>query len=116
AAAGLAAINVLVFLAMATGSSWFGDPETLTRWGASTGPLTSNGEWTRLLTSLFVHTGPLHLMVNVIALVQLGLILERLTGSAAFTAVYLTSGLFAGLVSLAAFPVEVTAGASGGIA
>ena len=32
-------------------------PETLIEWGASFGPRTTNGEWWRLVTATFVHTG-----------------------------------------------------------
>jgi len=112
----IAGLTVLVFGMMVAAPGSIGDPGTLTEWGANVGTLTSNGEWRRLLTSIFVHAGPLHLLVNVAAIVQIGIVLERIVGPAAFAAVYLTSGLFASLVSLATFPVAVSAGASGAIA
>ncbi len=108
----LVALNVLVFLAM----GWGGDePETLLSWGASFGPRTTNGEWWRLVTSMFVHTGTLQLLVNAAALVQLGLILERLVGHATFAAVYFAAGLLASLVSLSDYPMGISSGASGAI-
>lgn len=116
AAPTIAFVNIFVFASMVSGPSAAGAPDTLLEWGASFGPLTSNGDWPRLLTSLFVHAGPVALLVNLAALVQVGLLLERLVGPYAFAAVYLISGLFASLVSLAAFPVSVSAGASGAIA
>ena len=44
-----------------------------------------------------------------------GEILERLVGPLAFGSVYLAAGVFGGLVSLSAYPVAVTVGASGAI-
>jgi membrane associated rhomboid family serine protease len=79
------------------------------------GPRTTNGEWWRLVTSLFVHTGFLQLMVNMLGLLQVGLLLERLVGRVALTAVYLSAGVFASLVRLSASPVDVTVGSSGAI-
>ena len=66
----LVAVNVIVFLMMGWGST---EPETLVGWGASFGPRTTNGEWWRLVASMFVHTGMFQLLVNCAALVQLGL-------------------------------------------
>ena len=97
----LLALNVLVFLAMGWGGD---DAETLVSWGANFGPRTTNGEWWRLVASMFVHTGTLQLLVNGAALVQLGLILERLVGHVTFAAVYLAAGLLASIVSLSDFP------------
>ena len=93
---GLLALNVLVFLAMGWGGD---DAETLVSWGASFGPRTTNGEWWRLVASMFVHTGTFQLLVNGVALVQLGLILERLVGHATFAAVYFAAGLLASIVA-----------------
>jgi membrane associated rhomboid family serine protease len=91
-------------------------PGALVEWGASVGPRTTNGEWWRLVTSLFVHAGPLHLLACLVAFFPLGFVLERLVGSVALTAVYLTCGAFAGLVTLSASPLDVHAGATGAIA
>jgi membrane associated rhomboid family serine protease len=108
----LVAVNVLVFLMMGWGSS---EQETLVGWGASFGPRTTNGEWWRLVASLFVHTGLFQLIVNCAALVQLGLILERLVGHITFGAVYIAAGVLASLVSLSDYPLAVSVGGSGAI-
>ena len=107
----LVALNVLVFLMIGGG----GLPEKLVEWGASFGPRTTNGEWWRLAASMFVHAGFLQLLVNCAALVQLGLILERLVGHVTFGAVYLAAGVLASLVTLSDYPMAITAGASGAI-
>ena len=106
------ALNVIVFLMMGGGSS---APEKLVEWGASFGPRTTNGEWWRLAASMFLHTGFLPILVNCAALVQLGLILERLVGHITFGAVYLAAGILASLVTLSDYPMAITAGASGAI-
>jgi len=111
----LVALNAMLFVAMLFGAGALGDPATLVGWGASFGPRTTNGEWWRLVTSMFVQPGLLHLLVNVAGLVQIGLILERLVGRFTFAVVYLTAGVFASLVSLSIFPMAVSAGASGAI-
>lgn len=112
----IVALNVIVFVPMMFGRGALADPETLVAWGANFGPRTTNGEWWRLVASLFIHTGLLPLLVNLAALLQLGLILERVVGRLAFVAVYVAAGIFAGLLSVAGHPMTVSAGASGAVA
>jgi membrane associated rhomboid family serine protease len=109
------ALNAIVFAYMLYGAGALGDPETLIRWGANFGPRTTNGEWWRLVTSAFVHTTPLALVVNIVGLAQLAFILERLVGRTTLALVYGASTIFASLISLIVHPVTVSAGASGGI-
>ena len=111
----IVAINVSVAACMLIGPAAPGDSDTLLRWGASLGPLTTNGEWWRLVTASFVHIGVFHLIVNVAVLCQLGAVLERLAGRLAFAAVYVSAGAFAGLISLSSDPVAVRVGASGAV-
>lgn len=109
----IALILAAVFIRMRSDANGIGDPGTLVAWGASLGTRTTNGEWWRLMTAAFVHTGTLHFLVDLAVLIQLGLILERLVGRLAVAAVYLSSGVFDGLVNLSSRPVEVTVAASG---
>jgi membrane associated rhomboid family serine protease len=111
----LVALHVAIFAGLLAGPGSPGHPATLIEWGGSFGPRTTNGEWWRLLTAMFVHTGMLHLAVNLAALAQIGLLLERLVGPFAFACVYLAAGLIAGLVDIGVNPLAVTAGASGAI-
>lgn len=107
-------VNMTMFVIMVI-ASFITGRDALVEWGASVGPRTTNGEWWRLVTSLFVHSGSLHLLACLVGLVPLGLVLERLVGSVALAAVYLTSGVFAGLATLSGYPMAVSAGASGAI-
>ena len=107
--------NVVVFVCMLFGSGSFGDPNTMVAWGGNFGPRTTNGEWGRLLVSMFVHGGLLHLMLTMGGLIQVGLIAERLAGYVTFSAVYLMAGLFSSVVSLWLHPMEASYGASGAV-
>lgn len=70
----------------------------------------------RLLSSAFLHYGLFHLVMNMLALLVLGVDLERYLGRARFVAVYLVSALFGGAaVTLFADPFSATVGASGGV-
>jgi len=111
----LVALNATIFILMLFGPGALGDPEALVGWGGNFGPRTTNGEWWRLVTTMFVHSGMLHLLANIAGLVQLGLILERLVGHLTFAAVYVAAGIFASLVSLSVHPVAANVGASGAI-
>ena len=111
----IATLNAIVFAGLLFGSGAMSDAGTLLGWGASMGIRTTNGEWWRLLTSLFVHDGAFYLLISVAILWQLGSILERLVGGLAFALVYLLAGVFAGLVHLSSHPVDATAGSTGAI-
>lgn len=131
----LIAVNVLVFLAtlvsggssvaFAGGSSGLYDDLALTtrsyRYQDADGLVhtvgsVSGGQYYRLATSAFMHAGLLHLAFNMLALLQLGPLLERLFGWWRFLAVYAVAGL-GGSVATYLFAGEGTAtvGASGAI-
>ena len=111
----LIAANLTLFVVMLFTSQSLSDPTTLVAWGGNFGPRTANGEWWRLVTALFVHAGWLHLLSNLVGLMQLGLVLERLVGPLAFASVYLGAGVLSGVAQLAASPVTVSIGAAGAI-
>ncbi len=114
----LVAANVAVFAAMVLlGHASVTNPtaESLIRWGANFGPKTVNGEWWRLLSSMFLHIGIVHLLFNMWVLWQAGPLVERLFGNTAFLVLYVLSGLAGSLASLARTSLVVSAGASGAI-
>jgi membrane associated rhomboid family serine protease len=57
----------------------------------------NNGHYWTLLTSMFMHVGPLHLFVNMFSLFFIGRFLETLIGRKRFFWMYIFSGIFAGL-------------------
>ncbi len=65
------------------------------------------GEWSRLLSSPFLHQDDLHLYYNMASLLWKGSILEPFMGSVAFTALILELLVFSGLiyVGIASFAV-----------
>ena len=90
-------------------------PDALVAWGADYGPLTTHGQWWRLVTATFVHIGLTHLLVNMFALFVIGRFTERLFGNTGFLVLYLLGGIAASLTSLSIHPTIVSAGASGAI-
>lgn len=109
----LIALNVMMFAVMiAAGSST--DPEHLIRFGAKFNPLIIEGEWWRIISSMFLHSGFIHILMNMVALYYLGIIVERIYGSWRFMWIYLLAGIGGGLASFA-FSVYVSVGASGAI-
>jgi len=111
----LAALSVMLFARMLFGAGSLTDPATLVSWGANFGPRTTNGEWWRLLTSTFVHTGFLRMAVEAAVLAQLGILLERLAGRSTLASVFAAAGILASLVNLSAYPMGTTTGTSGAI-
>lgn len=61
--------------------------------GANSAVLVDAGQWWRLISANFLHGGFLHIFLNGIALLFLGLTLERLLGSWRFVLLYLVSAL-----------------------
>jgi membrane associated rhomboid family serine protease len=108
-------LNIAVFIGMCFGKGALSDPATIIAWGGSVGPRTTNGEWWRLVTSLFVHSGLLQLLGNMIGLVSVGFMLERLVGPVAFGATYVLAGVIAGVGDLSVHQIAVNAGPSGAI-
>jgi membrane associated rhomboid family serine protease len=87
----------------------------LVDWGSNVGRLTLHGQWWRLVTSLFLHGSILHLAFNMIALWQVGQLVERLFGSLRFTALYLIAGVCGSLASVMWNAHVNSVGASGAI-
>jgi membrane associated rhomboid family serine protease/Tfp pilus assembly protein PilF len=113
----LLAINIGIFLIMvASGVSWI-NPQTdqVLRWGADYGPYTFNGQYWRIITSMFLHFGIIHIAANMWCLLSLGRLAEKLLGSLSVIGLYLLTGVGASLLSLSWDPMRVSAGASGAI-
>ncbi len=109
----LLAINIAVFfLIESAGDSQSVD--TLIEYGAKYNPAIIEGEWWRIISSMFVHIGFLHLFMNMLAVYYLGSIVERIFGSARFLFIYFLAGIGGGLASFA-FSMNVSAGASGAL-
>jgi membrane associated rhomboid family serine protease len=75
----------------------------------------AHGEWWRLLTAAFLHYGPFHLILNMLALWWFGSLLEQRIGSGRFLVLYIVSGLAGSAGALLLDPTTPTVGASGAI-
>jgi rhomboid protease GluP len=76
--------------------------------------LIREGEYWRLLTAMFLHANLLHLLVNLVALFQLGSLYELMFGTRRFVLIYVVSGLAASLTSMMRID-GASVGASGAI-
>ncbi|MDF3300965.1 rhomboid family intramembrane serine protease [Streptomyces tropicalis] len=115
----LIGINLAVFIAVQIDSglldhlvligSWPPPPYT-----AQSG--VAQGEWYRLVTSMFAHQAVWHIGFNMLSLWWLGGPLEAALGRARYLALYFVSGLAGGaLTYLLASPSQASLGASGAI-
>jgi rhomboid protease GluP len=115
------ALNVAMFVVMAAyGFFVYGtingteDMGVLALFGAKVNQLILDGEYWRLFTAMFIHIGPFHLLLNLVALNALGPLVEGYFGHWRFLAIYVVAGLAGSLASYAFSPIP-SAGASGAI-
>lgn len=113
------ALNALVFVIMgALGAGWFETTDLMPYilYGANNGAATTDGEWWRLLTSMFMHYGIMHLLFNMWALYQAGHLVEKLLGRSLYVLMYLGSGIAGGFASILWHGDQTwSAGASGAV-
>ncbi|WP_367323883.1 rhomboid family intramembrane serine protease [Streptomyces sp. HUAS ZL42] len=81
-----------------------------------------DGEWYRLLTGAFLHSPPtegtfgiLHIVMNMVALWNLGRVVETQLGRVRYIALYLLSALGGSVLAMLIAPTTATVGASGAI-
>jgi len=115
----LAAVNVIVHIVLSflgsTGSAQF-----MAAHGACYVPrVMENREYWRLFTSMFMHFGAVHLLYNMVCLVTLGDLLEKVIGPVRYLAIYLVGGLAGNVLSVCVQmrtgSFAVSAGASGAV-
>jgi membrane associated rhomboid family serine protease len=75
----------------------------------------AHGEWWRLVTSMFLHGGYLHIALNMYSLYYVGSILEITVGRWQFLLLYLGSGIAGSAGAILWSPLSPTVGASGAI-
>lgn len=108
---------VAAYIALAlVGGRWLSiDAGDLIRFGGSYAPAIAAGEVWRLWSAIFLHGSLLHLLVNMIALRDVGGEVERRDGMGVLLAVFLLTGAAGFVASAASRPEVVSIGASGGI-
>jgi membrane associated rhomboid family serine protease len=109
--------NVAVFiLGIALGAGVIRpDARVMIKLGTNLTPLTLDGQWWRLLTSMFLHFGLIHIAFNMLALYVNGTVAERIFGSLRYLVIYLLAGLCGSVASLLWHSQVNSAGASGAI-
>jgi membrane associated rhomboid family serine protease len=112
----LIAINVSVVIAeFASGSSTSFTNNTIFYHGVLFGPFVGQGDWWRLVTSMFLHANFFHIAVNMYSLYWAGSILEALIGRWRFLLLYMAAGIAGSAGALVWSPTVPTLGASGAI-
>ena len=95
-----------------------GSTATLVRMGALVPSRIREGEWWRLLSPTFLHSGVPHILMNGVVLWMLGPFIERLFGSARFLILYTLCGLLGsvfGLLFAGLSKFSLSVGASGAL-
>ncbi|WP_371578835.1 rhomboid family intramembrane serine protease [Streptomyces sp. NBC_01314] len=115
----LVGANLLLFLVQMSAGDTFTDRFSLIgqAWVPELGwQGVAEGQWYRLLTSMFLHSGEMHIAFNMLSLWWIGGPLEAALGRARYLALYFVSGLAgSALTYLLAEPNQASVGASGAI-
>ncbi|HEV2236992.1 MAG TPA: rhomboid family intramembrane serine protease [Ktedonobacterales bacterium] len=129
---GLIIINLIVYLftALSVGGNFYspGDviqPSTpftpgaigLYYYGGQFAPVMLHDplQWYRVFTAMFLHASIPHIGLNMLSLYFVGVVVEQLFGHWRFTAVYLVSGILAGVAQFLGPQGGISVGASGAI-
>ena len=116
----LMSINIVIFLILAFlgGEIWNLDAQILYRYGGLVGAdyLVETTDYLRLVTSVFLHGGLLHLVFNMYALYVIGPQLESFFGKIKYIMIYIGSAVIGNLLSMLFInDMTVSVGASGAI-
>lgn len=113
--AALVVANLLAFALVFLLFGSTGDPGGLLRAGANVKSAVKAGELWRLPSSMFLHVGAVHLLLNMYALWILGKLVEQIYGPFRMFALYMIAGLVGALASALAGEPGISAGASGAV-
>jgi len=108
----LLAANVVVYL-MTVGPDGVLRPEVAWTYGLYAANLAHRPSC--LITYMFLHAGPVHLLFNLLGLLTFGLQLERLLSPVEYLLLYFASGVAGGLLQVAVTPDVPVVGASSAI-
>jgi len=110
-------LNILVYILMVFSGIHILSPNgiELLQWGANRRLETTDGEWWRLLTSMFLHGGIMHLILNISGLVIAAIFVEPLLGRKNYFILYILSGICGSVASIWWYPNTISVGASGAI-
>ncbi|MBI3820600.1 MAG: rhomboid family intramembrane serine protease [Planctomycetes bacterium] len=111
----LAAVNAfyLILLIVFSLQGRIVDASQLLRFGANQFSFTTSGEWWRLGSSAFLHTGYLHLLIDTCMLMLVAPLAERLMGTWFFLLIYIHGIVVSGLTGIYFDRQSFIVGASG---
>ncbi len=89
--------------------------DVLVAYGAKYNNAIVNGQYWRFVTPIFLHANILHISLNMLNLVVLGIFIERIFGHLRFLLIYLVTGVISVIASFYFAPQDVSVGASGAI-
>lgn len=110
-------LNIIVFILMIFSGINLISPNglELLEWGANRRFESTNGEWWRLFTSMFLHGGIMHLVLNMSGLIIAAIVIEPLIGRKNYFILYLLSGFCGSVASIWWYTNTISVGASGAI-
>jgi membrane associated rhomboid family serine protease len=109
-------LNVAAFVAMSVvGRSFMRPTGDVYVNGVLFGPLVDQGEWWRVITGGFLHSGVFHLAMNMLLLWLLGQMLEPMLGRFRFVTLYVACLVAGSFGVLLVSPNSPTIGASGAV-
>jgi rhomboid protease GluP len=113
----LVVANIALFGAMAVVQGRLFDftPHTLLTWGGGLAPRVFGDQWWRAGSHMFLHGNLAHLAGNLLFLLLIAPLVERLLGSVRFGLVYLFAGLGGGLLAMGTMPQGIAVGASAAV-
>lgn len=106
-------INILIFI-VGVGINHFYQANYLTYYGAKINELIVRGQYYRLITAMFLHGNIIHILLNMVALYNVGLLAERIFGTSRFLYLYFAAGVGGNILSYMFSPYPAV-GASGAI-
>jgi membrane associated rhomboid family serine protease len=108
--------NVAIYLVTVAQGAGLNNPggSLLRKW-ILFGPFVAQGEWYRLITSMFLHASLLHIGFNLYALWLIGTPVEQYLGRVRYLGLYFVSGLAGSAGALVFSPLSPTLGASGAV-
>lgn len=88
---------------------------TLIRMGANVGARVKEGEYFRLMSSVFLHAGFMHIFFNTYVLFALGGFFNRILGESKYLVIFFVSGIMGSITSVFLGKAALSVGASGAI-
>lgn len=96
----LITLNILIFISVRYIPLFEGYAQAISRGALSWYRIINNREYYRIISSMFIHSDISHIFNNMLLLLFVGGILEKLTGRIKYLIIYFGSGIIAGICSM----------------